>query len=293
MGKAIASTLADHTASTGGRDLAPEEFKIFRQFLSDACGIMLGDSKGYLVKSRMAGVLKEMEFASLSDLIRSLQKNALPPKVKARLIEAMTTNETFWFRDNGQFDELKNTLLPKLMKHKEGRLKIWSAACSTGQEPYSISICVEECGRSLMSHQVQILGTDISSAVLEIAKRGVYTDLALSRGLDATLKAHYFQACQEGWKLKDGPRQRVRFQPFNLLNPFPVLGKFDVIFCRNVLIYFSEALKRDILSRLAGALHEGGYLFLSSAESMLPSVPFFEPVPHRPIRYYRLKSRVS
>ncbi|HYE33920.1 protein-glutamate O-methyltransferase CheR [Methylocaldum sp.] len=274
-------------------DLNPDEFSVFQKFLVDSCGILLSNGKQYLVKNRLTGLLKESDYASIAQLIAALRIDAVPSKLRTRIIDAMTTNETFWFRDNSHFEELRNVLLPAWAANKTGGpLRIWSAACSSGQEPYSIGLCVEEFfryGWTGIKRNVQIIGTDISESVLAEATQAVYSEMALSRGLDGNLKSRYFERYQDKWKLKPEVADRVRFQQFNLLKPFAALGKFDIIFCRNVLIYFSEELKRDILARIAKVLNPGGYLFLSSTESLPSGLDSYEIVRGATCRYYRLK----
>jgi chemotaxis protein methyltransferase CheR len=274
-------------------DLSPEEFAVFQKFLVNACGILLSESKQYLVKNRLTGLLKESDYSSVTQLISALRSDAVPARLRTRIIDAMTTNETFWFRDNAHFEELRNVLLPAWAADKTGgTLRIWSAACSSGQEPYSIGICVEEFfryGWTGIKRTVQIIGTDISESVLTEATQAVYNEMALSRGLDETLRSRYFERYQDKWKLKPEIVDRVRFQQFNLLKPFAALGRFDIVFCRNVLIYFSEELKRDILARIAKVLNPGGYLFLSSTETLPSGLDAFETVRGTSCRYYRLK----
>ncbi|BBA32606.1 chemotaxis protein methyltransferase [Methylocaldum marinum] len=275
-------------------DLNPEEFAVFRKFLVDACGILLGDSKQYLVKNRLTGLLRESDFSSIAQLIAALRSDNVPVKLKTRVIDAMTTNETFWFRDNSHFEELRNVLLPAWAANPTGgTLRIWSAACSSGQEPYSIGICVEEFfryGWTGIRRNVQIIGTDISESILAEATQAAYSEMALSRGLDESLRSRYFERYQDKWKLKPEITDRVRFQQFNLLKPFAALGRFDIVFCRNVLIYFSEDLKRDILTRVAKVLNPGGYLFLSSTESLPSGLDLYETVRGPTCRYYRLRA---
>ena len=165
---------------------------------------------------------------------------------------------------------------------------MWSAACSSGQEPYSISMCAEDASQQVGTNRnVQIIGTDISESILKEAKTAVYSELALSRGLDAQIKNRFFQKTHIGYKLNQEITRKVRFQQFNLLKPFSVLGRFDVIFCRNVLIYFSDEVKRDILIRMENSLEPGGYIFLSSTESMPSDIREFKPVRDGNVRYFK------
>lgn len=274
-------------------ELTPEEFKVVQKFLADSCGIILNDGKEYLVKSRLANIIRDTEHSSINELIKALRGGSLSLAAQTKVVEAMTTNETFWFRDASQFEELKRTILPELAKSRASTLRIWSAASSSGQEPYSISMCVEEFHRSQvggLKKAVQIVGTDISSNVLQAAKSAVYNELALARGLPADYRSRYFQKCHDGWKLIDSVTSRVRFQQFNLLKPYSAMGKFDVIFCRNVLIYFSEDIKRDMISRMAQCLTPGGYFFLSSTEAMPRGIDSLEPAGTAQVRYFRLKN---
>ncbi len=274
--------------------LTPLEYKAIGNFLSHSCGIVLGENKQYLVQNRLSFLLKKFDFSSFSDLVSCLQSNVVAAQqVKAAVIDAMTTNETFWFRDEVQFTLLTQTVLPELLKRKTGTIRIWSAACSSGQEPYSISMCADNVIRTMgnRGRNIQIIGTDISETVLMEAKKAVYSELALSRGLDASAKERFFQKTHEGFKLNPEICNKVRFQQFNLLKPFSVLGHFDIIFCRNVLIYFSDEVKRDILSRMAGVLEPGGYIFLSSTESMPIGLKEFEVV-RGGVRYYKKNSLI-
>jgi len=265
------------------------EYKIIQQFLSQSCGIILGDSKQYLVKNRLSRLLLRFDFSSFSELVKVLQGSSPQAlKIKTAIVDAMTTNETFWFRDDLQFLELRETILAEIFERKTGSIKVWSAACSSGQEPYTISMCVEEINRKISRpRNVQIIATDISEEILLEAKAAVYSELALSRGIDDLAKQRLFQKVHNGYKLNADISRNVRFQQFNLLKPFSVLGRFDVIFCRNVLIYFSEQVKRDILSRMVDSLEPGGYLFLSSTEAMPASIKELVPVRGGRARYFK------
>ncbi|WP_446809876.1 CheR family methyltransferase [Methylomonas sp. 2BW1-5-20] len=282
--------LADPGKSTGKIiDISAAEYQAIQQFLSQNCGIELGDSKQYLVKSRLLPLLNKLEYSSFGELASGLQSASFSSqKLKSAVIDAMTTNETFWFRDERQFAELREKVLPSLLNAKNGNVRIWSAACSSGQEPYSIGICaLEAIKATTKARSVQIIGTDISETILEEAKKAVYSEAALSRGVDHTTKARYFQKNYDGYLLAPEVSQLVRFQQFNLLKSFTALGRFDLIFCRNVLIYFSDQVKRDILSRMADSLEPGGYLFLSSTEAMPIGLNSFELVRSGLTNYFK------
>ncbi|MGZ4960058.1 MAG: CheR family methyltransferase [Methylomonas sp.] len=270
-------------------NLTDIDFQTIQQFLIRSCGIVLSEHKQYLVKSRLLSLLGKFEIRTFAELAATLQSNAPSGlKLKNAVIDAMTTNETSWFRDEKQFVELKEKIFPELFSQKNGTIKIWSAACSSGQEPYSISISALEALRAHDKNKtVQIIGTDISETILLEAKNAVYSELALSRGIDLATKARYFQKNYNGYGLVSEVTSLVRFQQFNLLKPFAALGRFDIIFCRNVLIYFSEQIKRDILTRMADCLEPGGYLFLSSTEALPGGLQCFEPVHTGSTSYFK------
>lgn len=263
-------------------NISAAEYEEFRQFLEDACGILLGDNKHYLVQSRLGKMVADTSVASLGELVGQLRRETPGGKLRERVIEAMTTNETFWFRDAHPFRILAEHILPDYVKRKQRSLRIWSAACSTGQEPYSVSITVQEfLTRNPGSlSDVQITATDISPSVLEEAKTGYYDPMALARGLPPEIKGRYFQKdkhhWEERWQVRADIRKRIRFSTGNLLASYAALGRFDIIFCRNVLIYFSSESKLDILQRMTAALNPGGYLFLGASESLSQFSDAFE-----------------
>jgi len=215
-------------------------------------------------------------------------------KLRHRIMDAMTTNETSWFRDSYPFDILKELILPELAKSPPRQLRIWSAACSTGQEPYSLSMAISEYLQSkpgsLSANGIQILATDISPRVLEQARTGMYEGVAVSRGLATERKQRFFKQTGDGWQVIESVRTRITFRELNLMQSYTALGKFDVIYCRNVLIYFSTELKKDILSRMAKALNPGGYLVLGGSESISNYSEDFDLVRWRSGVIYKLKS---
>jgi len=246
-----------------------EEFEAFRRFLSESCGIELGPQKTYLIRSRLGPLLRERGYGSLGALLRDLESGRVRG-LRERVIEAMTTNETSWFRDRYPFDLLEREILPGLAAGRPARIRMWSAACSTGQEPYSMSMVVAELAqrRPGLLPEVEILGTDISPAVLEAARAGVYDESAVARGLSPERLRRHFERVPGGWAVRDHVRRRVRFRLLNLLDSYALLGRFHVIFCRNVLIYFSPDRRVDILTRMARALEPDGALVLGSSESI-------------------------
>ncbi len=273
--------------------LDPNEYQAFSVFLRTACGIDLGANKQYLVSTRIRRILLENKLASLGELTQLIQKDN-QRLLRQRVIDAMTTNETFWFRDGYPFDYLGKVLLPALAKQKPGeKIKIWSAACSSGQEPYSISMVVEEGMRGRLLARgcdAEILATDVSSSVLEVAKEGIYDRLSLVRGLSSERNGeHFLQLDGDTWRVKDSVRNRVRFRPLNLQESFFLLGKFDIVFCRNVLIYFSSDLKLEILRKIHANLNPGGILFLGSSENITGLNDLYEMVNCNPGVAYRAK----
>lgn len=250
---------------------SPEEYKAFQVFLESACGIVLGDNKHYLVNSRLSKLMRNEGIDTLQDLIEKIQKSLGVNPLKNKIIEAMTTNETLWFRDGFPFEILPETIFTEFKEKKKNQVKILSAACSSGQEPYSISMIAEEFTKKNFGANMkfQIVGVDIDQAILNNAREAKYEDMALARGLSEDRKKRYFTQQDKYWQVNMDIRSRVSFREQNLMQSYASLGKFDVIFCRNVLIYFSAELKKDILTRIATALNPGGYLFLGASESIV------------------------
>jgi chemotaxis protein methyltransferase CheR len=252
--------------------ITPAEFQEFSRFLEKSCGILLAEHKQYLVQSRLGKIMQQQGCTSLSDLLARLNRPG-GNSLKEQVIDAMTTNETLWFRDIHPYEILRNKLLPELQeKNCFQKLRIWSAACSTGQEPYSISMVIDEYKRSnpgAFPSGEEILATDISTTALDQARRGEYEMLALGRGLSQERLHRYFESSPSGsWVIKPNIKSRVRFQNLNLLGSYSSLGQFDLIFCRNVLIYFSSDVKLEILHKMHKQLRPGGYLLLGASESL-------------------------
>jgi chemotaxis protein methyltransferase CheR len=270
-----------------------QEYEEFRRYLHDSCGITLGENKQYLITSRLGRLMHEHAIHSLGELIALLRKDP-HGDLPNRIIDAMTTNETYWFRDSYPFDILKSHILPDFAGRKLDRVRIWSAACSSGQEPYSISMTVQEYVESnpgKLPDRFEILATDISSPMLNVAKQAIYDDVALSRGLTPQRKQRYFDETDTLWQVKDAIRQRVRFVELNLISSYDKLGKFDVIYCRNVLIYFSNDMKREILSKLANTMRRGGYLIMGVSESPINYSDAFDIIRYEEGLVYRLTAR--
>ena len=271
-------------------DSPSSDYELFRTFLQSAAGILLGDSKQYLVTSRLSKLMATHNINSLGELVKRLQ-NFSERSLKEAVIDAMTTNETLWFRDSHPFNIFKSRLLPELQKTAVGKVRVWSAACSSGQEPFSLSMMVDEyrsANMGVLKLPVEIVATDLSRAMLDVCSRGEYDRLSLGRGLSDERLRRFFEPLDQGvWRVKSEVRNRVRFQYLNLKDSFASMGRFDVIFCRNVLIYFSVELKADILKRMHAALRPGGYLVLGASEGLSSMSDYYEMVQCNPGIIYR------
>ncbi|MEJ2553806.1 MAG: protein-glutamate O-methyltransferase CheR [Gammaproteobacteria bacterium] len=271
--------------------VSPEEYAQLSEYLSTACGIELGTNKQYLVNSRLKALLARSGCTSIANLLSSIRDDG-KAALGRQLIDAMTTHETLWFRDQYPFEALKRMILPELARVNLPNVRMWSAACSSGQEPYSISMIVEEYRREYPKHPlsvVQIVATDISPTILKFAKEGIYEDNALARGLTSDRRARFFDEQQGRAQVKDFVRQQVVFQELNLISPLSIIGKFHVVFCRNVLIYFSDKNKSSILERIANIIEPGGYLFLGGSESISRYTTKFEVARYYGGMVFRLK----
>ncbi|MGL5290502.1 MAG: CheR family methyltransferase [Vibrionaceae bacterium] len=248
--------------------LSVSEYKKFCDFLQLSSGLVLGDNKQYFVTSRLAPLVKRLNFDSMSALINAVLANP-NGDIAALVMDAMTTNETLWFRDSYPFDILTNSILPELLAANKKGVRIWSAATASGQEPYSIAMVAQEfiAKKAQPDLWVKVVATDISRTMLDLCRAGVYDNIALSRGLPSEFKRKYFvKLDDEIYKINSTIMDMVSFQQRNLLDDFTLLGKFDVIFCRNVLIYFSQEDKLKVLNRMANCLNPNGYLFLGGSE---------------------------
>ena len=248
--------------------MSDRDFEFYKTMLYEKSGLSLSREKTYLLESRLGLLAQRRKYATLCAMTQSLitkQDNGLIREV----IDAMTTNETLFFRDDRPFKHFQNILIPDLIKARQNTrsLRIWSAACSTGQEPFSIAISLLEKIPDIDKWRVEIVATDISDNSLDQARRAEYTQFEVQRGLPIHMAMKYFQQAGNLWKLNDKVRTMVRFEHFNLLDPMQGLGKFDVIFCRNVLIYFDEATKKQILDRAIRQLSPDGCLMLGGAET--------------------------
>ena len=266
------------------------DYAIFREFLQKSAGILLGDNKQYLVTSRLSKLMAAHNIDSLQELVERMQQFT-QRSLKEAVIDAMTTNETLWFRDNHPFNIFKTRLLPEAQKSAVGKVRVWSAACSSGQEPFSLSMLVDEyrsANMGVLKLPVEIVATDLSREILAVCDKAEYDSLSLGRGLSEERLRRFFEPLGGGtWRVKAEVRNRVRFQYLNLMDSFSALGKFDAVFCRNVLIYFSADLKADILKRIHGTLRPGGYLVLGASEGLQGVANYYEMVQCNPGIIYR------
>ncbi|MBA5763455.1 protein-glutamate O-methyltransferase [Vibrio sp. 404] len=270
--------------------ISDQEYREFSRFLESQCGIVLGDSKQYLVRSRLSPLVAKFKLASISDLLRDVISGR-NRELRVAAVDAMTTNETLWFRDSYPFSVLSDKILPELAANKRP-IKIWSAASSSGQEPYSMAMTILETQQRKpgMLPSVSITATDISASMLDMCRAGVYDNLALGRGLSPERRRAFFEDAGDGrMKIKDTAKRLVNFRPQNLMDSYALLGKFDVIFCRNVLIYFSPDMKSKVLNQMANSLNPGGYLLLGASESLTGLTDRFEMVRCNPGIIYKLK----
>jgi chemotaxis protein methyltransferase CheR len=257
-------------------------FEALRQFVYERSGLSLEGDKLYLVESRLLPIAREVGVADLAGLMKRLQ--AGDRDLAQCVVDAMTTNETFFFRDRAPFDKFRNVMLAQLLAARatERRLRIWCAACSTGQEPYSLAMLLDEEARRLAGWNIEIVATDLSRRAIESARQGQYSQFEVQRGLPITMLLRYFQRLGERWQISEFLRSRVNFREFNLLSDYRPLGTFDVIFCRNVLIYFDVPTKRDILARISRALAPDGFLVMGSAETVIGLSDAFTPHKEHP-----------
>jgi chemotaxis protein methyltransferase CheR len=249
-------------------------------------GLVLAPDKAYLVESRLTPLARRHGFASLEAFLKDLKAKRDKAMLWA-VTDALTTNETFFFRDKTPFDQFRDDVLPTLARSRE-TLRVWCAACSTGQEPYSLAMLMSEVQYRFPKLKLDILATDISDRCLEKAPAGIYTRFEVQRGLPDGYLQKYFEGADDVWRVKPALRQAVRWRAFNLLDdPIALGGRFDVVFCRNVLIYFDPPTKRRVLERIATVTQPDGYLFLGSAETVLGVTDSFESVPAKRGLYAR------
>jgi len=249
--------------------ISPEDYSYISTLLRTKSGLALGPGKEYLLESRLPAVAKAYGFGSVNELIVILRAGPHQELIKA-VCDAMATGETFFFRDTVPFEIMRTTILPEVAERcrRGGRaLRIWRSAASTGQEAYSIAMLIAEMGVQLAGVRIDLIATDFSSQALNRARRGLFTQIEVQRGLPDRYLRQFFTSTADGFRLSDDIRKRVSFKELNLLESFRSLGQFDIVLCRNVLIYFDTMTKKDVLDRLSSALTPGGYLFLGATET--------------------------
>jgi chemotaxis protein methyltransferase CheR len=262
--------------------MTPEDFDYLRRLLKERSGLTLAAEKDYLLESRLTPVARRNGLGGLSELVKLLRQPGQSALAIA-VTEAMTTNETFFFRDRVPFDHLRDTILPALVtaRAREKRIRIWCTAAASGQEPYSIAMLLNAMAPQLAGVRVDILATDLSSEVVERAKAGLYSQFEVQRGLPIQLLVKHFSKSGELWEIAPDVRAMVQFRTLNLLHDFSPLGQFDVVFCRNVLIYFDQPTKSAVLHRIARQMPDDSYLVLGAAETVVGLTDAFKPVPDR------------
>ena len=255
-----------------------EDLDFVAEVVLKRSGLVLGADKSYLVESRLAPIARREEFPSVDALLHSARMRPTEPLLWA-ITDALTTNETFFFRDKTPFEQFRDDVLPALAASRgQAPLRVWSAACSTGQEPYSLAMLMDEVGHKYPGLKLDVCASDISERVLEKAQAGLYTQFEVQRGLPITHLVRYFDKVEDNWQVKPKLRQQIRWRQFNLLDDMRPLGRFDVVFCRNVLIYFDPDTKRRVLEAIAGVMAEDGFLFLGAAETVMGITEAFTPV---------------
>jgi chemotaxis protein methyltransferase CheR len=260
----------------------PQDFQYLQRALKERSGIVLSSDKAYLVESRLTPVARKRGLAGVDELLAVMRKG--DSALQVEIVDAMTTNESLFFRDIKPFEGLRDTVLPAIVAAKKAtggrpRIRIWCAACSSGQEPYSIAMLIREQAAVLAGVQFDILATDISTEMVARAVDGTYSQFEVQRGLPIRMLIKYFNQIGDRWRLDESIRKMVEFRQFNLLDGYRSLGAFDIVFCRNVLIYFDQPTKTAVLDRIGEVLAKQGVLFLGGAESVLGISSAFKPYP--------------
>jgi chemotaxis protein methyltransferase CheR len=259
--------------------MKPTDFDFIAAMVRERSGLVLSADKTYLVESRLAPIARRDGYPSIDELVTAI-KVRRDSNLIDTVVDAMTTNETFFFRDKTPFDIFEQSILPEIVARKRGgTIRVWCAAASTGQEPYSLAMIAEAMGPRLGGCKLEILGTDISERCLEKAKSGLYTQFEVQRGLPIQMLLKHFKKEGDAWRIEDRLKTNIRFRPMNLLDDFRGLGRFDVIFCRNVLIYFDAQTKKQVLERMSMQVEGPGYLLLGAAETVLGVTDTFKAIP--------------
>jgi chemotaxis protein methyltransferase CheR len=261
--------------------VTPPDYEYLRKFLKDNSGLDLSSDKQYLIESRLLPIARQAGLPGIGELVQKMKGGSSP--IANQVVETMTTNETFFFRDKMPFDHFRDSIMPEMLQARAARrsIRIWCAAGSTGQEPYSLAMCLKEMGAALAGWRVDILATDLSLEVIEKSRSGLYSQFEVQRGLPIQLLVKYFKQVGEFWQINADIRAMIQHRQLNLLHDFAQLGTFDVIFCRNVLIYFDQDTKVNIFCRLAKATESDGFLVLGAAETVVGLTDVYKPYPER------------
>lgn len=261
--------------------MTPPDYEYLRQLLKDKSGLDLSVDKQYLIDGRLLPLSRQCGLSGIGELVQKVKGGSA--STTAQVIEAMTTNETFFFRDKVPFDHFRLSIMPEILRTRANRknVRIWCAAGSTGQEPYSLAMCLKEMGAAMAGWRIEILATDLSLEVLEKSRSGLYSQVEIQRGLPIQLLVKYFRQVGDLWQINPDIRAMIQHRQLNLLNDFSQLGVFDVIFCRNVLIYFDRDTKINVLNRLARAIGPDGFVVLGAAETLVGLTDAFMPFPER------------
>jgi len=258
--------------------VTPNDYDYLRSLLKQRSGLILAPDKQYLVESRLLPLVRKAGTDSIGGLLLKMQEPGAETLI-ADAVDAMTTNETFFFRDKIPFEQFRSVIMPALLKARSAQrsIRIWCAACSTGQEPYSLAIALKEMGAALAGWRFDIIATDIATPVIDRARDGVYNQFEVQRGLPIGLLLKYFEKNGDNWQVVPEIRSMVKFRQLNLLRDFSALGMFDLVFCRNVLIYFDHETKVDVLRRIALTMEADGFLVLGAAETVVGISDRFRP----------------
>jgi chemotaxis protein methyltransferase CheR len=261
--------------------VTPPDYEYLRKLLKDHSGLDLSADKQYLIESRLLPLSRKCGLPGIGDLVQKMKSGS--STIIAQVVEAMTTNETFFFRDKIPFEHFRDSIMPELLKARTARksIRIWCAAGSTGQEPYSLAMSLKEMGAAVAGWRIEIIATDLSQEVLEKSRSGIYSQFEVQRGLPIQLLVKYFKQNGELWQISPDIRAMVQHRQLNLLHDFSQLGTFDVVFCRNVLIYFDQDTKINIFGRLARAMESDGFLVLGAAETVVGLTDVFKPFPDK------------
>ena len=276
--------------------ITPEEYKVFSKYILDISGIMLGIGKEYLIETRLNPILTKLGCKSFAELYHKVRMDQTKT-IEKNIIDAISTNETYFFRDRAPFELIQHKIIPDLIDTRSKvvkprtpiKIRIWSAASSTGQEIYSIAIVLKELYLNPAKYEIKLLGTDISNAAITQASYGKYNKFEIARGLPPEKARKYFNPDGDHWRIQDEIRSMAVFQKINLMQPFIGLGKFDIIFCRNVAIYFNPQERSRLYEKIAGVLEPDGYLLIGATESLTNDTKLFEPKKYLRAVFYQLK----